>query len=152
MRLVQEGVDVRQRLHERLSDAVEAPVVVADVSRPRAVSARTPPTPLDRPSSVESSLEARASRSVSWRRSSTSSPSNSRLIDLVRGIGPDRLPVSRTSLIPLPGGRPRGGPATPPGCEDIVTSATSAFTVAAKSGWSCPSKASEASANCNHAR
>ena len=34
IRLIQEGVDVRQRLHERLRDGVEAPIVVADALRP----------------------------------------------------------------------------------------------------------------------
>ena len=63
-RLVQpeEGINVRQRLHERLRDDGEAPVTVVvavglGCATTRPVSARTPPTPRDRPSCVECSLE-----------------------------------------------------------------------------------------------
>ena len=64
------------------------------------------------------------------------------MIGQVRGW----LPFSRTSSIPLAGERPGGGPLAGP----ARTAANSAVR-AAKSGRSCPAKASEASANLDDA-
>ena len=104
----------------------------------RPASARTPPTPHNRP------IRPRPSWPCSCRLGSASSPPERRWMDRVRGVG--REQVSRTSSIPQAGGGEGGGLG-----RSARTSARSSLG-AAKAGRSCPSKAIAVSTKASDAR